>query len=79
MKHPFDVHVGEKIRQSRRNLKLSEAELAVMLGVSPSQIQAFEAGMVRVDPELMRQVVNVLDVPATFYFEGLATALRTAA
>ncbi len=79
MKHPFDVHVGEKIRQSRCNLELSEQEFGAMLGVSPSQVQALEAGVVHVDSELMRQVVDVLDVPATFFFEGLATALQAAA
>lgn len=50
-----------------------------MLGVPASQIKAFEAGLARIDTETMRRVVDVLDVPATFYFEGLATALRAAA
>lgn len=79
MKHPFDVHVGERIRQSRCNADISEAELGAMLGVPASQIKAFEAGLARIDTETMRRVVDVLDVPATFYFEGLATALRAAA
>ncbi len=79
MKHPFDVYVGERIRQSRCNAKLSEQELGEMLGVSTSQIQALEAGVVRLDSELIRQVVVALNVPAAFFFEDLATALRAAA
>lgn len=79
MKHPFDVHVGERIRQSRCNADLSERALGLMLGVSTSQIHALEAGVVRVDSDLIRQVVDVLNVPAAFYFEGLATALQEAA
>ena len=76
MKHPFDVHVGGKIRQSRCNAELSMEELGMMLGVSTLQIQSIEAGGVHVDPELLRRVVEILDAPATFYFEGLAAALR---
>ena len=79
MKHPFDVHVGARIRQSRCNSKLSKKELGLILGVSTRQIQALETGVMKVDSQLMRRVVDVLDAPATFYFEGLATSLRSAA
>lgn len=79
MKHPFDVHVGKRIQQNRCRAGLTEHEFGVMLGVPTVQIMAVEAGAVRVEPELMRQVVDVLDVPAAALFDGLASALSAAA
>ena len=78
MKHPFDIHVGSKIRQSRKNDGLESAELAEKLGISAFEMHAFEAGARRIDTDLLRKVTYVLDAPVTFYFEGLDSALDAA-
>lgn len=36
--------IGNRIRQNRLDLKLSQAELANLVGVSPSTIAMYEAG-----------------------------------
>ena len=79
MKHPFDVHVGNRIRQGRRRAGLTEHELADMLGISEMQLRTVEAGAVRVEPDLMREVVARLGIPEGFLFKGLVNALRAAA
>ena len=75
MKHPFDVHVGSKLRQCRRSAGMSHQQLADKLGIKAQQIRNFETGAGRISPSVMRNIVAATDVPISFFFEGLASAL----
>ena len=50
-----------------------------MLGIKTQQIQKLETGANRIDPNLMRKIIAVMDVPASIFFEGLADALSDVA
>ena len=79
MKHPFDVHVGSKLRQCRCLAGMSHQQLGDTLGIKAHEIQEYETGVCRIGPSLMRNIVVVMGVPASFFFEGLASALSEAA
>jgi len=75
MKHPFDVHVGAKLRQCRLSARMSRQELGDMIGVDACAIREFEDGESRIESALLRSVVAVTGVSPAFFFEGLAGAL----
>lgn len=78
MKHPFDVHVGARLRQCRRAAGMSREELGARIGVEERKLRRFEKGEDRIDPNLLREVVQVAGVSPAFFFEGLAEALGNA-
>jgi transcriptional regulator with XRE-family HTH domain len=71
MSHPVDVHVGKRIRQRRLLLKNSQQQLSDQVGVKFQQLQKYEAGKNRVSASRLWDIANVLDVPVSFFFEGL--------
>ncbi len=79
MKHPFDVHVGSKLRQCRCVAGISRQQLGDKLGIKAQKIQKLETGANHIDPNLMRKIVAAMDVPASIFFEGLADALSDSA
>jgi transcriptional regulator with XRE-family HTH domain len=58
---------------------MSRQQLGGMLGVCAEQIQRYETGACRIDPNVMRDIVVGMGVPASFFFEGLVGALSEAA
>lgn len=66
-----DVHVGKKLKLRRINLGLSQQELGKMLKITFQQVQKYEKGVNRVSCGKLYQLSNVLDVPLTYFFDGL--------
>ena len=58
---------------------MSRQQLGDMLGASAEQIQRYENGACRSNPNVMRDIVVGMEVPASFFFEGLVSALSEAA
>ncbi len=73
MKHPVDVHVGKRIRQRRWMLGMTQQQLAEAVGIKFQQIQKYETGTNRVSASRLWDVAGALDVPISFFFEGLDT------
>lgn len=71
MKHPVDVHVGKRIRHRRWMNGTTQQQLAESVGIKFQQIQKYETGMNRVSASRLWDIGNVLDVPVSFFFEGL--------
>ena len=46
--NPIDLHIGNRIRQRRTLLGLSQEKLASLLGLTFQQVQKYERGMNRV-------------------------------
>lgn len=69
--HPVDVHVGQRLRQRRVMLGLSQTTLGDKIGVSFQQLQKFEKGVNRMGSSRLFQVATALDVPVSYFFEGL--------
>lgn len=74
MKHPVDIHVGKRIRHRRWMNGTTQQQLAEAVGIKFQQIQKYETGMNRVSASRLWDIAVVLDVPVSFFFEGLETA-----
>lgn len=72
--HPIDVHVGSRIRHRRAMLGLNQTELALKVGVTFQSIQKYERGSNRVSASRLQEIAEVLGVPVSHFFEGLASA-----
>jgi transcriptional regulator with XRE-family HTH domain len=66
-----DVHVGKQMRFRRKLLKMSQEVLAEALNITFQQIQKYEKGANRVSASKMYQAAQVLNVPVSYFFEGL--------
>ena len=71
MKHPVDVHVGKRIRHRRWMLGVTQQQLAERVGIKFQQIQKYETGMNRVSASRLWDIAEALEVPVSFFFEGL--------
>ncbi|MEP2784318.1 MAG: helix-turn-helix transcriptional regulator [Pseudoruegeria sp.] len=72
MKHPVDVHVGKRIRHRRWMVGMTQQQLAEKVGIKFQQIQKYETGMNRVSASRLWDISETLDVPVSFFFEGMA-------
>ncbi len=79
MKHPFDVHVGGRLRHYRCLAGMTQQQLGDELGITAQQIQNYETGVDRIGYSVMWDITAAMDVPVSFLFEGLALALGDAA
>ena len=69
--HPIDVHVGSRVRLRRTLLGLSQPALGDTLGVSFQQVQMYERGVNRISAGKLWKLTQVLDVPVSFFFDGV--------
>ena len=71
MAHPVDVHVGKRVRHRRWMLGVTQQQLAERVGIKFQQIQKYETGMNRISASRLWDIAEALDVPVSFFFEGL--------
>ena len=71
MKHPVDIHVGKRVRHRRWMLGVTQQQLGDKVGIKFQQIQKYETGMNRVSASRLWDIAEALDVPVSFFFEGL--------
>ncbi len=71
MKHSVDVHVGKRIRHRRWMIGMTQQQLAEKVGIKFQQIQKYETGMNRVSASRLWDIARAVDVPVSFFFEGL--------
>lgn len=61
--------IGEKIKKRRRELKISQEELAEILDVTYQQVQRYENGTNKLNVENIQVIANALSVPLLYFFE----------
>lgn len=71
MPHPVDVHVGKRIRHRRWLVGMTQQQLAESVGIKFQQIQKYETGANRVSASRLWDISDALDVPVSFFFEGI--------
>lgn len=74
MKHPVDTHVGKRVRHRRWMVGMTQQQLADRVGIKFQQIQKYETGMNRVSASRLFDIAAVMDVPVSFFFEGIEGA-----
>ena len=71
MAHPIDLHVGQKLRQRRCLLGMTQQRLAAAVGIKFQQIQKYESGANRVSASRLWALANALEVPVSYFFDDL--------
>lgn len=79
MTHIVDTHVGQKIRERRWLLGMTQQQIADSVGIKFQQIQKYETGANRVSASRLWDISEALDVPVAYFFEGLRKAAETEA
>jgi transcriptional regulator with XRE-family HTH domain len=64
------MHVGNRVRERRQSLGMSQTKLAEAVSLTFQQIQKYEKGTNRVGGSRLQQFANILNVPVSFFFEG---------
>ena len=54
MKHPVDIHVGQRVRRRRSLLGMTTQQLGDRVGITHQQIQKYETGANRIGASRMR-------------------------
>ncbi|MCC5995294.1 MAG: helix-turn-helix transcriptional regulator [Oceanicaulis sp.] len=70
-----DRHVGSRIRLRRQLLNMSQEKLGDELGVTFQQVQKYERGTNRVGAGRLWLMGRVLDVPVSFFYEGVSDSM----
>ncbi|WP_373087605.1 helix-turn-helix domain-containing protein [Sneathiella sp.] len=73
-----DDHVGERIRERRTMMGLTQEHLAQALDISYQQVQKYETGANRVSAGRLYEIAKRLEVDVAYFFENLEpTTLST--
>ena len=66
-----DRFVGNRIRERRILMGLSQQQMAKLIGVTYQQAHKYERGINRISAGRLFEISQVLDVPVGYFFEGL--------
>ena len=72
----IDIHLGRRLRRRRRILGLTQQQLAGACGVRFQQIQKYECAANRMSAARLWQIAEVLEVPVSYFYEGLGETLE---
>ena len=66
---PVDVHVGKQLRARRKELGMSQDQLAQVFNISFQQVQKYERGANRICASKLYILTQVLKVPVSYFFQ----------
>ncbi len=69
----IDKHVGNKIRDRRILLGYTQQQMANLIGVTYQQAHKYERGINRISAGRLYSIACALNVPISYFFEGLGT------
>ena len=67
----IDVYVGSLVRKRRKELGISQADLAKALGLTFQQVQKYERGSNRISASKLYEIADFLKRPIGYFFDGL--------
>lgn len=73
---PFSRVVGDRIKKKRKELGLTQTQVAKQLGVTFQQIQKYEGGTNQVSFYRIIQLCNVLDVDIMYFKQNLEEDIK---
>lgn len=74
----LDRYIGQRLRERRLTLGLSQGELAKAVGLAFQQIQKYETGTDRISASRLFECATALDVPFGWFVEGATSAVGAA-
>jgi transcriptional regulator with XRE-family HTH domain len=77
-----DAEIGRLVRAQRKQLGLTQTDLAERIGVTFQQVQKYENGTNRISIGRLTRIAEALDVPPPFFFArgtkaGVASANKS--
>ncbi|NKC29497.1 helix-turn-helix domain-containing protein [Roseomonas sp. BU-1] len=66
-----DARLGERLRTLRRQRRLSQSDLAQVLGVTYQQVQKYETGKTRLPARMLPALADLLEVDSRLLLNGL--------
>jgi transcriptional regulator with XRE-family HTH domain len=75
--NPVDIYVGKRIRDRRKEVRISQEKLAERLGLTFQQVQKYEKGANRVSCSKIYEISRALQVSIEYFFRGLPDPLVT--
>ena len=76
VRDPIDVHVGNRVRQRRTMLGLSQEKLGEAVGLTFQQIQKYEKGANRMGGSRLYDMSYILDVPVDYFFDEMPEEVK---
>ena len=67
----IDRHLGRRISEAREQRGQSQDQLAKSIDVETDQLNSVESGEARVASLLLARVARALDLPLSWFFDGL--------
>lgn len=67
-----DTHLGRRLRQRRWMLGLTQSQVGDRVGIKFQQVQKYETGQNRISASRLWELAQALDVPISYFYEGLA-------
>ncbi len=74
--NPVDIYVGNRLRQRRMLMGLSQKQMAAALGVTFQQVQKYENGVNRISASRLWDISKILKAPIDFFFDGMDEEIR---
>src|SRR6476619_355800 len=69
-----DRHVGDRIRERRIMLGLTQQQMADLIGVTYQQAHKYERGINRIAGGRLYTIAQALGVEVAFFFEGIGAS-----
>jgi len=73
---PIDKHVGQRLRERRTRLGLSQSAVGKELGITFQQLQKNEWGINRIGASRLYALSKILAVPVEYFFENMPAPAR---
>lgn len=73
--HPVDVHVGNRVKNRRLMLGMSQDDLAKSCGITFQQVQKYERGTNRISVSRLAEISRALKIQLEYFTEGCASLL----
>ena len=67
----YNQFIGQKISYRRKELRLTLAQVAKKMNISPQQISKYQSGAGNIQVGRLIQIAKVLMVDPVYFFEGL--------
>lgn len=70
----LDLLLGRRVMMRRRELRMSQSDVAQRLGIPLRDLRLHERGELRIGISRLAEIADILDVPAASFFKGAAAA-----
>lgn len=73
MQNPIDLHIGQKLKELRTLLKMSQEQVGELVGITFQQVQKYETGMNRISASRLYELAQLFGKPIGSFFDDYKT------